>query len=124
MLGDGILMFAFAYIEVSSGKWISQWSIQEGAMALTDRLSELEEKVLLALWKLRAIGKNHVRENVLRADLSQTDAQGDWQNEISSLNDRSLLEVTAVDGQREIFLTPLGLSLIRQIEEDKLQELK
>ncbi len=87
-------------------------------------LSELEEKVLLALWKLRGIGTSHVKEDALKADLTQSNLQANWTNEISSLNARSLLDVTAVAGDREISLTPLGLSLIRQIEEDKLQELK
>ena len=87
-------------------------------------LSELEERVLLTLWKLRGIGKNRVKEAALSADLTQTNSQSNWTNEISRLNDLSLLEITTADGQREISLTPLGLSLIRQIEEDKLQELK
>ena len=96
----------------------------ESGMVSGDPLSELEEKLLLSLWKLKGIGKNHIRETTLKADLTQSESQGNWTNAISSLNDRSLLQVVTVDGEREISLTPLGLSLIRQIEEDKLQELK
>jgi hypothetical protein len=87
-------------------------------------LSEPEEKVLLAIWKLRGIGKSRIKEGILKADLTQTSSQTNWTHEISSLNDRSLLQVTTLRGEREISLTPLGLSLIRQLEEDKLQELK
>ena len=93
-------------------------------MAGNDGLDELEERVLLALWKLKGIGKNHIKEETLRADLSLGDSVDNWTQEISSLHDRGFLQVIGTNGEQEISLTPLGISLIRQTEEDKLQELK
>jgi hypothetical protein len=93
-------------------------------MAANDELGELEERVLLGLWKLKGIGKNHIKEEILKADLSLGNSANNWSQRISSLHDLGFLQVIGANGEKEISLTPLGISLIRQTEEDKLQELK
>jgi hypothetical protein len=93
-------------------------------MAPESSLSELEERILLTLWKLRGIGKNHVREDALRADLVTVGLNSGCTKELASLDDRGFLQSVTVQGEKEISLTPLGLSLLRQIQEDKLEELK
>ena len=87
-----------------------------------DGLSELDERILLALWKLRGIGRNYVKEQALRADLA--DETGAWVDSISNLCNRGFLEKTTVDGQDAFAITSLGLSVLRQTEENKLQELQ
>jgi len=87
-------------------------------------LSELEEYLLLTLWKLRGIGNNRVSKEVLRANLTVETSAETWLTGISSLADRGFLQTATINGEEGFSLTPLGLSLIRQIEEDKLQELK
>lgn len=93
-------------------------------MAPESSLSELEERVLLALWKLGGIGKNHVREDALRADLAMAGLDTGCIKEVASLHDRGFLQSVTVEGEKEISLTPLGLSMLRKIEEDRLEELK
>jgi hypothetical protein len=93
-------------------------------MAPESSLSELEETVLLTLWKLGGIGRNHVREETLRADLAKAGFESGCIGEMASLHDQGFLESVTVQDGKEISLTPLGLSLLRQIEEDKLEELK
>jgi hypothetical protein len=93
-------------------------------MAPESSLSELEERVLLALWKLGGIGKNHVGEDALRADLATVGLNSGCIKELASLHDRGFLQSVTVQGEKEISLTPLGLSLLRQIQEDRLEELK
>jgi len=93
-------------------------------MAPESSLSELEETVLLALWKLGGIGQNHVKEELLRADLAKAGFESGCTREMASLHDRGFLQSATIQGEKGISLTPLGLSLLRQIEEDKLEELK
>ena len=93
-------------------------------MAIESSLSELEERVLRALWKLRGIGKNHVREEAVRADLAMAGLDTGCIKEVANLHDRGLLQSVTIEGEKEISLTPLGLSLLRKIEEDRLEELK
>ena len=93
-------------------------------MAPASSLSEVEEKILQALWKLGAIGNNHVREDALTANLDVAGSEDGWVKGVVSLHDRGFLQSVTVEGGREISLTPLGLCLLRQIEEDKLEELK
>jgi hypothetical protein len=93
-------------------------------MAPASSLSEVEEKILLALWKLGGVGKNHVREDALTANLAVAGLESGCVKEVVSLHDRGFLQSVTVEGGKEISLTPLGLSLLRQIEEDKLEELK
>ncbi len=86
--------------------------------------SELEEKVLLTLWRLGGIGKNHVKEETVRANLPSEIQSESWTDKINNLHNQGFLQREDIDGQSALSLTSLGLSLLRKIEEDRLQELK
>jgi len=86
-------------------------------------LSDLGEQILLTLWRLRGIGNKFVKQENLRADLA-VDSDQTWVGEIANLQTEGFLTSTNLDGQDVVSLTPLGLAILRQIEEDKLQELK
>lgn len=92
-------------------------------MPSTDGLTESGERILLALWKLNGIGKNYVSKNSLKTDLATGASDYRLTDEIVSLRNQGFLE-TATGDDDAISLTPLGLAILRQIEEDKLQELK
>ena len=86
-------------------------------------LSDLGEQILLTLWRLRGIGNKFVKQENIRADLA-VDSDQTWVGEIANLQTEGFLTSTNLDGQDAVSLTPLGLAILRQIEEDKLQELK
>jgi len=88
----------------------------------SDTLSVLGEKILLAIWKSNAIGIRSVAEDVLKSELSNS---GDgFSQELETLQDLAFITSENKDGRTEFALTPLGLAILRQIEEDKLQELR
>ncbi len=88
------------------------------------RLTEIEERILLTLWKLKGIGKDHVREDTLRIDPGLEATKDPLTAKIEKLRTQGFLEIATANGGNAISLTPLGLAILRQIEEDKLQELK
>jgi predicted transcriptional regulator len=85
-------------------------------------LTESKERILLVLWKLRGIGNNPIREDSLKAEAGQGDEN--LENEMIELQMQGFLERVTTDDHKSVSLTPLGLAILRQIEEDKLQELK
>ena len=87
----------------------------------SNSLSGLGEKILLAVWKLNEVGKRSVTEETLKAELS--DAADDFSQELQTLQDLGFIVKAGADGRTELALTPIGLAILRQIEEDKLQEL-
>ena len=88
------------------------------------KLTELGERILLTLWKMRGIGTNSIKEEALKTELAVEGPLQDLTEEITNLNNQGFLEVDSVQGNRAVSLTALGLSVLRQIEEDMLQELK
>ena len=88
----------------------------------TDTLSVLSERILLAVWKLNGVGAKSVTEDALRAELS--DLSDGFSQELKTLNDLGFIVRRHNGGQTEFVLTPLGVAILRQIEEDKLQELR
>lgn len=87
-------------------------------------LSDLQERVLLALWKLGSTGRNTVEETRLRTELSSETPEAIGAA-IDQLHKQGFLSnSTLVEGGRRISLTPLGLAILRKLEEDRLQELK
>ena len=90
---------------------------------LPHALSDLGERVLLTLWRLRGIGSKYISRETLRGELAVESDQG-WEGELANLQTLGFLASTDEEGQDAISLTPLGLAILRQIEEDKLQELK
>lgn len=93
-------------------------------MPSINNLTESGERILVALWKLKGIGKNHIREESLKADPAVGSSDDHWKDEIANLQNQGFLETVTVDNHHTISLTALGLAILRQIEEDKLQELK
>ena len=83
-------------------------------------LSELGERILLAVWKLNGAGKPAVTEHMLKAELSEV--SNDISQELRRLQEQGFI-VRATGENAEFALTPIGLAILRQVEEDKLQEL-
>jgi hypothetical protein len=88
------------------------------------KLTELGEKILLALWKMKGIGRNGIKEETLRAELATAGSSQGLNEEITTLHAQGFLQATTAEGTSNISLTALGLAVLRQIEEDRLQELK
>ena len=87
----------------------------------SDTLSVLGEKILLAVWKLNVVGIRSVAEEALRAELP--DSSDGFSQELQTLQDLGFVVKGNTNERNEFALTPLGLAILRQIEEDKLQEL-
>jgi len=92
-------------------------------MAQNDRLPTISEQILLALWRLKAIGKTTIKEETLRAEMG-AEATEILSSEIEQLHKQGFLDKNSSNGITTISLTPLGLSILRQVVEDHLQELK
>jgi len=95
-----------------------------GIMPFPDGISELQERILLGLWKLKGIGDNPINEEILRKTLPTEPQASNWTNELNSLLNQGFLQATNKNGRNSVSLTPLGLAILRKIEEDRLQELK
>jgi hypothetical protein len=119
----GILMFTRKHTYVPY-VWIKSRSPAMPNMHPDSNLTQLAEKVLLSLWKLNGLGRNRVKEESLKADLAANGTEQDLRAEIASLQILGLLESETSEGSNLLSLTALGLSILRQLEEDKLQELK
>jgi len=87
----------------------------------SDTLSVLGEKILLAIWKSNAVGIRSIAEDILRAELP--DSSEGFSQELQALQDLGFVVKGNIIERNEFTLTPLGLAILRQIEEDKLQEL-
>ena len=87
-----------------------------------DTLSVLSEKILLAVWKLNVVEAKPVTEDALRLELS--DSSDGFSQELKTLRDLGFIVTGNNEGRTEYVLTPLGVAILRQIEEDKLQELR
>lgn len=88
-----------------------------------DSLSELQEAMLFAVWKLRGIGNNTVSEDQLRAQMTNQPAEN-IASTLRELQSQGFIEVNDNSGREGISITPLGLAILRKVEEDKLQEIK
>lgn len=95
-------------------------------MPIPDGISSVQEQILLSLWKHKAIGKTIVDEETLLRDAVWTGTtRNDWAKSVESLRGQGFLEASNNKEGRGCFsLTPLGLAILRKIEEDRLQELK
>jgi DNA-binding MarR family transcriptional regulator len=119
----GILMFAFIHTVVSYGRWINQRFLTMRPMPEPDILPELEERTLLAIWKLKGVGKNGVEESSLQAELS-TETPQNLADAVQALVIKGFIVRGSSGEGRFLSLTPLGLAILRKLEEDRLQELK
>jgi len=87
-----------------------------------ESLSPLAEKILATVWKLNALGNRAVSEGRMKADLAV--AQDELTAETQKLQAQGFLSRLKVGEEVSLTLTHLGLAILRQIEEDNLQELK
>jgi hypothetical protein len=92
-------------------------------MPQADGLPELQATTLLTIWKLKGIGANAVDEDQLKAELSNESTEN-VPSAIQLLQSQGFIEVRDLEGRKAISITPLGLAILRKIEEDMLQELK
>jgi predicted transcriptional regulator len=93
-------------------------------MPHTDNLSEIQENILLTIWKLRGIGNNRVDETKIRNELSNLPANDELESALRTLQVQGFLG-SELEGDHPTFsLTPLGVAILRKTEEDRLQELK
>jgi len=84
-------------------------------------LSEIGERILLAAWKLHGVGNQTVTEEALKAESSLSTEE--FNDATSVLQAQGFIMRSSAQGG-ELALTPLGLAILRQVEEDKLQELR
>jgi len=92
-------------------------------MPLSNGLSEPQEAMLFAIWKLRGIGNNPITEDQLKAQISNDPAES-LQPALTELQSQGFVQVDNNGDQRTISITPLGLAILRKVEEDRLQEIK
>ena len=92
-------------------------------MPQANSLSELEERILLTIWKLKGIGKNGVAESNLQTELPNETPQN-LAGAIEALQNQGFVERRRSADRAFLSLTPLGLAILRKLEEDRLQELK
>jgi DNA-binding MarR family transcriptional regulator len=93
------------------------------SMPLTSGLSEGGEAVLLAIWKLKGIGTNTVDERQLKAEMTK-EPSDDLSSTLQLLETQGFIELKDEADRKGVSITPLGVAILRKIEEDKLQELK
>lgn len=92
-------------------------------MPLTSGLSEGGEAALLAIWKLRAVGTNTVDEGQVKSEMTNGPSE-DVALTLQLLEAQGFIEIKDEADHKGVSITPLGLAILRKIEEDKLQELK
>ena len=92
-------------------------------MSFSSKLPNAQENILLALWKLGAIGGKQVSASEVKAVIPTEDSSKGFTENIDDLSRQGLLETYATDDDRTYSLTAIGLALLRQIQEDRLQEL-
>ena len=93
------------------------------SMSLTSGLSEGGEAVLLAIWKLKGICTNTVDERQLKAEMAKEPSE-DLSSTLQLLETQGFIEIKDEADRKGVSITPLGVAILRKIEEDKLQELK
>jgi hypothetical protein len=94
------------------------------AMPSISTLTESEERILLVLWKMKGVGKNRVMEDSLKSNPSLATSGDLLASEMVNLQNQGFIEAVPEEDHNTLSLTPLGLAILRQIEEDRLQELK
>ena len=92
-------------------------------MPPSNGLSEPQEAMLFAIWKLRGIGSNPITENQLKTEITNDPAES-IQPALTELQSQGFVQIDNNGGIRQISITPLGLAILRKVEEDRLQEVK
>jgi len=87
----------------------------------SDAIPEVTEKILLSVWKLSGVEGRPVPEERLKAELG---SESELSERLRRLESQGFITKSEGDGRSILTITPLGLSILRQLEEDKLQELR
>jgi len=85
-------------------------------------LSEPQETVLFAIWKLKGTGTNPVTEDQLKTQIGNTPAEF-LPPTLTQLQTQGFVQIDNDGGRKTISITPLGLAILRKVEEDRLQEI-
>ncbi|HXX72677.1 MAG TPA: hypothetical protein VEI80_03210 [Candidatus Acidoferrales bacterium] len=85
-------------------------------------LSEPQEAVLFAIWKLKGIGTNPVTEDQLKTQIGNTPTEF-LPPTLTQLQTQGFVQIDNDGGRKTISITPLGLAILRKVEEDRLQEI-
>jgi predicted transcriptional regulator len=97
--------------------------VSDTAMPSENGLSEPQEAMLFAIWKLRGIGGNSITEDQLKAQMSNQAPEAEAST-LAQLQSLGFVEVTNNNGPKAISITPLGVAILRKVEEDRLHEVR
>ena len=86
-------------------------------------LSEPQEALLFAIWKLTTIGAKPVTEDQLKEQITNEPAES-LPPALTQLQSQGFVHIDDNDGIRTVSMTPLGLAILRKVEEDRLEEIK
>jgi len=78
--------------------------------------------VLFAIWKLKGMGTNPVTEDQLKTQITNTPAES-LPPALTLLQAQGFVQIDNDGGRKTISITPLGLAILRKVEEDRLQEI-
>jgi hypothetical protein len=90
-------------------------------MPAANGLSEPQEAVLFAIWKLKGIGNNGVSQEQLMTEMTSNPVET-LSTTLSELQILGFVNINDGIG-KGISMTPLGLAILRKVEEDRLQEI-
>ena len=93
------------------------------AMPPANGLSEPQEALLFAIWKLRGVGNKSITEDQLKAQMANESAEP-LSADLTQLQSQGFLHIADNASRKIISITPLGLAILRKVEEDRLQEIK
>lgn len=91
-------------------------------MPSANSLSEPQEALLFAIWKLRGIGTNPITEDQLKAQMTNESADS-LPPTLTQLQSQGFVQIENNGGRKTVSITSLGLAILRKIEEDRLQEI-
>ncbi len=115
-------MFPFEYARVPCKSLNAHWNrykIMQNVPFDND-LPLQERKILLSMWKAKAIGGRAISIRDLRARLDE-EGKGDYRDNLENLENKLLIEVLHNDKEDAVSMTPLGLAYFRQIQDDDLK---
>jgi len=92
-------------------------------MPPTNSLSEPQETLLFAIWKLRGIGNNAITEDQLKPQITNQPGETLLQK-LAQLQSQGFVQIDDKNGRKTVSITPLGVAILRKVEEDRLQEIK
>jgi len=92
-------------------------------MPSVNGLSEPGEAILFAIWKLMGIGTKTVSEGQIKAQVPNQPPETAAAT-LTQLQAQGFIEIKNQEGEKGLSITPLGLAILRKVEEDRLQEIK